>query len=817
MKNIKYKFLFVLLFLVNILFVFLMNSEVVNAKNNITLTGKIISTATNKPVEFGILFIKELNIKSFTDINGNYKINIKKPGEYTLIVTVEGFKKVEEKKKFTKSINQDYFMDPISLHASAITLRSNRFIQKVSRKTMTRDEIKATPGACGDALIALTSMPGIDQAEGFFGPLVIRGMDENANRYYVDGMPINSPMHFGGLHSVINTNIIDTIDNYQSSFPVQYGGALAGVIEFNTVDSVKKTGGYADVSIISTNFLMQTPILTTSVNEEGNETEENTGYFIASGRYGYLGLIVPYIYEKTTGNKPKLVPEYYDYQAKFKKFINHNHFFTMLFIGSKDKFKFFTDSNDSSDDNGGDPLGNDIKLRSDEKFNNLGVYYTFEHGRLKNKLMTYGSLTEYSDYLDNNQKNRESIPDWMKDLESSSKPNIYGVKNTTEIEWIKNHADLKLNAEYSYYDFKSSGNSLQSTTADGEKEGQEPLVKLPIDDKIKNHLFTGYLENRFVYSGLTFVPGVRSDYLKRLEKATFDPRAMISYEFDTQTTISLAGGKYSSFVQLNPFLFTTRPDICKLDYIDPEKAYHSVVGIEQKFGLFTIGMESYYNYFTNMAMEYPHIKDGKEYKTTSSGKNKIYGFEFMLKKDKRKNSNGFFGWVSYSFNKSKHKSGITGNIIEDGVDTGIRYDSSGHKWINYDYDRRHAVKLVAGYTYGNHTLSGKFQYYTSLPYTGINDSFEDPNYAGRHVPIMDDSNKNERRYPPQHWLELRYSYRSNYSWGYVSWYIEVMNVYANRDVYDQWRYDRPYSNNNPKRVKEEGLVVIPNFGVEVKF
>jgi hypothetical protein len=60
-------------------------------------------------------------------------------------------------------------------------------------------------------------------------------------------------------------------------------------------------------------------------------------------------------------------------------------------------------------------------LAYDEQSHNLGLYCSYERGKLKNKLTGYGSLTKYSDYVDSNQQNQDNIQDWMKDLKSRSK------------------------------------------------------------------------------------------------------------------------------------------------------------------------------------------------------------------------------------------------------------------------------------------------------------------------------------------------------------------------------------------------------------
>ena len=150
-----------------------------------------------------------------------------------------------------------------------------------------------------------------------------------------------------------------------------------------------------------------------------------------------------------------------------------------------------------------------------------------------------------------------------------------------------------------------------------------------LDLKATNHTFGGYLENRFQFGGLKIVPGSRFDYLHRGKTTTIDPRGLISYEFPSETTISLAGGKYSSFFQTNPFFFTQAPEYSTYDsnMLKPERAYQSSFGVEQVIDLFTIGAEIFYNYSYDLAVQYAHMEDGEMLQGQSSGQAKAYGFE----------------------------------------------------------------------------------------------------------------------------------------------------------------------------------------------
>jgi hypothetical protein len=357
----------------------------------------------------------------------------------------------------------------------------------------------------------------------------------------------------------------------------------------------------------------------------------------------------------------------------------------------------------------------------------------------------------------------------------------------------------------------------------------DAFASIYLDETIKNSVVGGFVQTRFKYGWFSLEPGVRADYLDRTEVTTIDPRGLFTMEFPTETTISLAGGRYSYFFQTNPYLFIDSPQIAGLGKeLKPERAIHRVAGIEQRFGDYTVKVEGFYNNFYDMAEGYYHYQeDGTPIEGMSSGKLKARGFEIMLKKEQRENETGLYGWINYTYTRSSYKSGLP---TEDGLygnPANLAGDLWGDQWIDYYYEQRHNVKMVAGYNFkagrfrGIHTVSTKLQFYSSLPYTPIVSSQQDLLYTGpgeRHIPLY--GKTNTARFGNDHQLDLRYSYRVNHSWGYVSWYVEVLNVLGHwLDVEDEyhWDYRYAYSSENPTIRREEGLNWIPNFGVEIKF
>ncbi|MBN2403399.1 MAG: TonB-dependent receptor plug domain-containing protein [Spirochaetes bacterium] len=705
-------------------------------------------------------------------------------------------------------------------------VKKKKEIQTVSRQTMTAEEIKEVPGSFGDSVRALTSLPGIISAYGgFFGPLVIRGADPISNNYFIDDIPVDNPLHFGGLHCVINTNLIKDIDVYSSSFPAEFGSSTAAIINITTIDDVNEFGGYTDLSLLTASALIRTPILTDKFgrliadmpsHSEKEDGIENRGYFIASGRYGYITLGIKAA-ELITREEIPVSPEYWDYQVKSKYIVNSVHSLTMLLFGHKDFIRVLI--KEDMLEEGADPYFADAKFKYNILSHSQALYLGSKFSKdFSNKVIYFSTLPDSYYYLD---LPAENAPDWAKDFNYHARPWVFGVRDKVNYKWMNRHSEVRGAAEYTFYYFTAKGKTLSQRSMD-DSGGMENLDADPMDDTIKNHKIGGYLENKFTYSGLTVLPGVRSDYLNRAKSATFDPRLMSSYKFRTDTTLSAAGGHYSYYVQTNPFIFNTNTDICGYGKeLKPEKAWHLALGAEQEFDLLAFKMEFFKNYFYDKPVSYIHTEpDGRKLPGLSSGKQKTYGFEIMIRKDLRDNEDGLYGWMSYTYTRSKYKSGLPTGFYYKEVyqvdDNGVPYigDKYGNRYVTSDYEQRHSLKFVSGYKKGNHTVSGKFQYYSGFPYTPIVDNESPVN--GRYVPISGE--RNSKNFAPYWQLDMRYTRRIPHSWGYISWYVEIINIFMNKEYEYKWYWDREYSpGSNPVMKKQEGYNFLPNFGVEVKF
>jgi hypothetical protein len=694
---------------------------------------------------------------------------------------------------------------------------------------MTVRELKEVPASFGDSINALTSLPNVMRTGGLFGDMVVRGAHFSSNTYLIDNIPIMDPMHFGGIHSIINNDLMSEIDLYASSFPARFGQAQGAVVSINTLDEVNKFGGVFDLGLISASSIFYDPIQKeVPADDECGVEKVNNGYFIVSGRLGYIPMTIRPIYELVTDEDAGWLPYYGDYQIKAKYFFSRSNSLTFLAFGAYDAIDAVMpeDGIDKRDD----PLMVGAQFKVDTMLHAQGLTHTYKPGAK----LTLTNLLFSSQMFSYRKLAVEKSPlvQISEGVVTESKPVISGYKGGVHYIPSEDFLEFRGGLELQHYYFRTDGESLvlKEDADDFITEGGLEAVRL--GDRYHNYTAGGFFETKFEFSfpggsgstagkktassgygKLTVVPGVRLEYLRLTGDTVVDPRGMISYEFPTDTTVSAAGGKYSMFLQTNPKYFKDNPEIADLDYLDAQTAWHRSAAVEQKIDLWTFKIEGFYNTFADLVnSEYWTTEDGEERFLKNGTELKTYGLEFMVRLDGEENLPGAYGWMSYTYGRSRWK-----------ADAPNLYPDLDGRWVDSSWDMIHVVKLIAGYRYKRHTLGSRLQFNSSAPYTpiegsgmnaGLNPNAPDGN---RYYPVYGEWNS--ARYDYDYRLDLRYSNKREYCWGSLTWYVEVINATNRRPLYYDWDYRYPYdSGNNPELVERDaGIALIPNFGVEVKF
>ena len=117
----------------------------------------------------------------------------------------------------------------------AMVIEAERPEPDISRRSITVAEIKRIPGTFGDPVrVIYQNLPGTARAPFGTGLVVVRGSNPEDTAFYVDGIRVPLIYHLGGLVSIVNEDLVGSVDYLPGGFGVEYGRSMGRVINIRT-------------------------------------------------------------------------------------------------------------------------------------------------------------------------------------------------------------------------------------------------------------------------------------------------------------------------------------------------------------------------------------------------------------------------------------------------------------------------------------------------------------------------------------------------------------------------------------------------------
>src|SRR6478736_6791178 len=200
-----------------------------------------------------------------------------------------------------------------------------------TKHVLAAEEISKIPGTNGDAIRAIGNMPGVARPPGGDGMLIVRGSSPNDTAVFVDGTEIPMVYHFGGLSSVIPTEMLEKLDFYPGNFGPQYGRATGGIVDVGVRSPRKdRLGGLLQFDLIDGRFLAEGPI------------SKDTRFMIGGRRSWVDAWLGPVL--RSGGNSVSVAPRYYDYQAMLEHDLTRDTSVRVFAFGSDDRLKLLVNN-----------------------------------------------------------------------------------------------------------------------------------------------------------------------------------------------------------------------------------------------------------------------------------------------------------------------------------------------------------------------------------------------------------------------------------------------------------------------------------------
>jgi TonB family protein len=644
---------------------------------------------------------------------------------------------------------------PLASDALDIEVEGERPPREPTQRSLAAEEITKIPGTNGDALRSVQNMPGVARVGAFDGLLIVRGSSPRDTQVFVNGTNIPIVYHFGGLSSVVPSEMLERIDFYPGNFGPQFGRATGGIVDVGVRSPRKdKLGGLLQVDLVDARVLVEGPI-------------NKSTRFMLGGRRSWLDAwLGPTL--RASGVGVSVAPVYYDFQAMIEHDLTRNTKVRLFAFGSDDRMKLTLNSPDASDPmiagaaalhTGFWRIQGQLDTRPTD---NLRWTTTLSVGR-DGQRVSLGDV-----FLDGHTLHAEARSDVRAKLNDVVTA-VAGIDAQLD--------DFEVGYRLPAVDFES--------TQDSGPGFGKPTVN--IHGKATFTRPAGYAMLELTpLSGLKLLPGVRSDFDSGTKKWTADPRLGVRWDVHSgypRTTLKGGAGLFhqapDAYESIKPF---------GNDGLKSESAYHYSLGFEQELAQpLELSLEGFYKDLRDIVVATPSADStatGLTYQNLGSGR--VFGSELMLRFKPR---GRFFGWVAYTLSRSERK------------------DSAADSYYRYDYDQTHNLTMVGSYKLGRGWQVGaRFRYVTGSPYTPNIGGTVDYD-AGAYAPVTS-LTRNGARLPAFHQLDVRV----DKTWKFQSWalgaYLDVQNAYNHQNT-ESIGYNFDYS----KTHAAHGLPILPIIGI----
>ncbi len=695
-----------------------------------------------------------------TDEQGRFEATLTKAGSYRIEIMSPGYKPLEIEEAVVEGEERE-LVYRLELEDSEyeMVVRAKRPAREVTRREITAREINKIPGTGGDALRAVQNLAGVAQSASGEGEIPVRGSAHYESKFFLDSLDLPLLYHFGGLTSVINSDLLESIDFYPGNFSVRYGRATGGIVDVKTRAPKKdRFHAYIDADVWDVGVLGEGPI--------GDHWS-----VAATVRRSYIDGFMKALNLMGDDIKLTVAPRYYDFQLAADYHPRKGNNVRLFFYGTDDKWIM------DWDDDGSDPFwgsGLDVHLKT---YQGQAEWNLDLNDKLKNQLSIGGGFWGGNYYEGNMKQDWNVYPLLIREELTFDPGRIFVLRLGTdsEMRWAKVNMRVPT-------DFGLEGDLDYNFSVDEEW--------LTFDK-------TTFFAYPALYTELelTVIPrtqvilGVRGDYYSNINRWGADPRAVVRYELLPKTTLKAGVGL---FHQAPPF------EIADDDYGNPNlelmSSIHYSAGVEQQvLENIEVSLEGFYKDMGNIFTESDELvrRDGEmvpeRYNNDAEGR--AYGMELQIK---HRPTQRLFGQLYYTLMKSERK------------------DGSGEPWRLFESDQTHILTAMATVYVGWGIEVGfKFRLWSGTPYTPVLGSSYDAD-TDSYVPIY--GRNNSRRKPLCHQLDLRIDKKWQWKALSLTAYLDIQNIY-----YQKLVADYAYSYNYEQREPIPGMPIIPSLGLKVEY
>jgi len=794
-------------FILTIIIILLISFLLPGQQYSGVIKGRVYNSKTNEGVPFASIVVWGTTIGAMTDIDGNFLFTGIKPGFAELRVSSIGYEPYISSALMVTNSNQvniEIPLEEVEIGIGEVVIKASPFRKKIETPLSVRiigiDEIEKNPGGNRDISKVIQSFPGVASTPAFRNDVIVRGGGPNENRFYIDNVEIPYLNHFstqgasGGPVGIINVDFVQSVDFISGAFPASKGNALSSILNFTFIDGNKDKMKYrATVGASDLGLTIDGP-----AGEKGT--------LLMSVRRSYLQFLFSAL-------QLPFLPNYTDFQIKYKIRLDPKNEITIIGLGAKDDFRLNLKANETEFQR---YILDYIPIQ--EQYSYV-VGFVFKHFRSKGYdtwvlSRNYLNNSQYK-YLNNIKADSNLISDYLSgegEIKARYERTVIGEKGLR----------VSYGGGYEYAHYR---NSTFRRIYFG---GIENSIDYDTNLKLGKFNVFGQVSNSYFEKKLSLSLGVRTDintYSTGMSNPLnqLSPRFSLSYVLTDKLNLNFSTGRY---YQLPPYtslgysstngVFLNKQNNLRYIAVD-----HLVAGLElvpSENIQFTLEgfYKNYSRYPFSVRDSVPLSSKSADYgifgdeELVSTSKGRAYGLELLGRLKEFYNTNLVF---SYTFVRSEFKA----------------LDS---RMIPSSWDNKHLFNLTATRTFNNNWDIGvKWRFVGGAPYTPYD--IEKSSYKAawdlQGQGYLDYSSFNSSRLKAFHQLDLRIDKQYFFKEWSLMLYVDVQNVYNFKAdqpallIRESDSNDLPVTDPlNPLKYKlkyldNESGTVLPTVGIIVEF
>lgn len=697
------------------------------------------------------------------------------------------------------------------------------------------DEVLRTPGSLDNVFRTLQTLPGVSAAEEVGSRMSVRGGAPDQNLTMMDGVEIHDPYRLFGLTSAFNPETIGRFELATGGFTVKYGDRLSSLLVVENREGTRAKGfdGSAALSITDANVVL-----------EGALPGQANGSWLVSARRTYYDLVASRIVDQE-------FPRFADVQTKGVWELAPGRKLSVFGLRSRQDAALNIDE-DNARGEFNDNTSNDLlSVRLDASLGTVAQSHTIVS--YSNSTSTFGVDAAFE-----NRSQRANTPG-DEGLDTANvaferRLVLRDVSVRQEVTWalgshiVETGGELHgLGTELSYL-ITGDRNPTEVNGSSQRGGAGLPDSLLSTRDVTRSGLWL--LDRWQARSSLSLEAGVRLDRSGVNNDLQLSPRLTSTWTMDPRTRLRAALGRYTQspgyekLVQSDYVLDLSGANASRLK---SEQAVQASLGLEHQVGSAMFRVEGYYKVSSRLLVgaleseterlarlatyDFPaalrsNLPTDAIITTapTNDGRGRAYGFDLFVSRTSAPASARLRGWASYTWGRAER-------------------ESYGRTYA-FEYDRRHALSVVASYRLSDRwELATTTRVASGFPRTAplgvrvvgaadVLDRDGDGN-ATELVPKTDAAgnyyygvafggvqNLNNARLPLFARLDTRATWRPRGAAGRWELYVEVINLLNRKNagsLSPELEYNAGADRPMIVEKRDQGIPRLPTLGVRVRF